>query len=86
MIDAAGRRRPSRLSLLWIGVIFRWVTTQTPIDYGFVRSRWTCGTVVMLLKEDFGVQVGGTVQVDKDVGPRAETSRPARDVQQGGEV
>ena len=58
VIDAAGRRSRSRLSMLWIGVIFRWVTTQTPIDYGFVRSRWTCGTVVMLLKEDFGVQVG----------------------------
>src|ERR1700722_6310528 len=52
------RRRPSRLSRLWIGVVFHWVTTRTPIDFGFVRSRWTCGTVVLLLKEDFGVKVG----------------------------
>lgn len=58
VIEAPGRRRPSRLSMLWIAVVFRWVTTLTPRDFGFVRSRWTCGTVVMLLKEDHGVQVG----------------------------
>jgi transposase len=58
VIDTAGRRRLSQLSLLWIGVVFRWVTTQTPRDFGFVRSRWTCSTVVMLLKEDFALKVG----------------------------
>lgn len=58
VIDAPGRRRPSRLSMIWIGVVFRWVTTLTPLEFGFVRSRWTCGTVVMLLKEDYGVKVG----------------------------
>jgi putative transposase len=57
VIDAPGRGR-SQLSLLWIGVVFRWVTTMTPLDFGFVRSRWTCGTVVMLLKEDHGIKVG----------------------------
>lgn len=51
-------RRLSRLGLLWIGVVFRWVTTLTPMDFGFIRSRWSCGTVVMLLKEDHGVRVG----------------------------
>lgn len=56
VIDAPGRRRPSRWSLFWIELVFRWVTTQTPRDFGFVRSRWTCGTIV--LKEDHDVQVG----------------------------
>jgi putative transposase len=58
VLDPPGRRRPSRFGLFWIGVVFRWVTTQTPLDFGFVRSRWTCGTVVMLLREDYGVRVG----------------------------
>jgi putative transposase len=58
VIDTHRRRRPSRLSSLWIGVVFRWVTTLTPIDFGFIRSRWTCATVAVLLKEDYGVQVG----------------------------
>ena len=57
-VIGAPKRRPSPLRLLWIGVVFRWVTTMTPLDFGFVRSRWTCGTVVMLLKEDHGVKVG----------------------------
>jgi putative transposase len=58
VIHASCRRGPSRLSMLWIGVIFRWVTMQTPRDFGFVRSRWTCGTIVALLEEDHGVKVG----------------------------
>lgn len=58
VLDTSARRRPSRLSSLWIGVVFRWVTTMTPLDFGFIRSRWTCGTVVLLLKEDHGVTVG----------------------------
>jgi putative transposase len=57
VIDAPGRRRLSPFGLLWIGLIFRWVTTRTPRDFGFLRSRWTCGTVVMLLKEDYGTKV-----------------------------
>jgi transposase len=58
VIGGPGRRRPSRLSMLWIGLVLRWVTTRTPTDFGFVRSRWTCGTVVMLLRVDYGVTVG----------------------------
>src|ERR1700733_9017078 len=58
VIDAPARCRPSRLSMLLISVVFRWVTTLTPLDYGFVRSRWTCGTVAMLLQEKYCVKVG----------------------------
>jgi putative transposase len=52
-----GRSR-SRFSLFWIELVFRWVTTCTPQDFGFYRSRWTCGTIVLLLREDHRLQVG----------------------------
>lgn len=58
VVDAPGRRRPSWLHGLWISLVFRWVTTRTPRDFGCLRSRWTCGTVVMLLQVDWGVRVG----------------------------
>jgi putative transposase len=41
----------------WIALVIHWVTAQTPRDFGFYRSRWTCATVVVLLKEDHGVWV-----------------------------
>lgn len=33
----------------WIGIVARWLTEQTPRDFGFLRSRWTCALVVVLL-------------------------------------
>jgi transposase len=50
-------RRASRWSTWWLTVVLRWVTLHTPVDFGFVRSRWTCATVAVLLREDHGVQV-----------------------------
>jgi putative transposase len=41
-------RRP-RFGWLWAGVAVRWVTERSPRDFGFLRSRWTCATVVVLL-------------------------------------
>jgi transposase len=58
VLDAPGRRRRSGLSAFWVAMMIHWVTVRSPRDYGFVRSRWTCGTVAMLLREDFGVRVG----------------------------
>jgi transposase len=58
VIDAPGRRRGSRFGAFVIDLVFRWVTLQTPRAFGFFRSRWTCATVVLLLKEDYGVKVG----------------------------
>jgi transposase len=57
VLDAKGRRQPSRWRVFWIALVFRWLTCCTPRDFGFYRSRWTCGTVVLLLREDHGVQV-----------------------------
>lgn len=58
VLDAPGRRPSFRWGAFWIGLVFRWVTTMTPGDFGFYRTRWTCGTVVMLLQEDYGVKAG----------------------------
>jgi putative transposase len=57
VLDAPGRRRGSRWSAFWVALVFRWVTSRTPRDFGFYRSRWTCGTVVLLLREDHDVRV-----------------------------
>jgi len=54
-----GPRRPraSAWAAFWAAVVVRWVTLRAPTDFGFVRSRWSCATVVVLLREDHGVQV-----------------------------
>jgi transposase len=54
-----GTQRPTRSSWsgFWIALVVGWVTSRTPIDFGFVRSRWTCATVAVLLREDHGLQV-----------------------------
>ncbi len=33
----------------WAGIVARWLTQHTPRDFGFLRSRWTCALVVVLL-------------------------------------
>lgn len=48
--------RPRRHWQWWISLVIHWVTVQSPRDFGFCRSRWTCDTVVTLLAEDYGVQ------------------------------
>ena len=52
------RLRRSRWHSWWIASVVRWVTTLSPTDFGFCRSRWTCDTVAVLLREDHGVRVG----------------------------
>ena len=41
----------------WASLLIRWVTERTPADYGFIRSRWTCECVVVVLKEDYRIRV-----------------------------
>jgi transposase len=57
VIDAPGRQRPSRLSQFWMALVVRWVSLQSPQDFGFYRSRWACATIVFLLREDYDVHV-----------------------------
>src|SRR4051794_23529319 len=49
------RGRPFRLGLGWVALLVTWVTTQTPGDFGFLRSRWSCALLALLLREREGV-------------------------------
>jgi transposase len=51
------RGRPFRLGLGWIATLASWVTTKTPADFGFLRSRWSCAVLALLLREREGVPV-----------------------------
>jgi transposase len=53
-------RRPGgrpRFAAFWIAVAVRWVTTQTPRAFGWLRSRWTCAVVAAVLLEVHQVAV-----------------------------
>jgi putative transposase len=41
--------RPARFLAYWPGVIAAWLSQHSPRDFGFLRSRWTCALVVVLL-------------------------------------
>jgi putative transposase len=43
------RGRPPGGMVWAIDWVVHWVTERTPRDFGFLRSRWCCGTVVILL-------------------------------------
>jgi putative transposase len=49
------RGRPFRCGLGWVAVLVSWVTTKTPRDFGFLRSRWTCALLALLLRDREGV-------------------------------
>jgi putative transposase len=51
------RPRRSAVREWWLALVLRWVTLECPTRFGFVRSRWTCQTVVVLLREDYRVRV-----------------------------
>ena len=53
----------------WVmSLVIHWVTVQSPRDFGFYRSRWTCSTVVALLQEDHHLS-GEAVRSVRDRGP-----------------
>jgi transposase len=43
------RGAPGRFTARWITLVVGWVTTLTPRAFGFLRSRWCCDLVVLLL-------------------------------------
>jgi putative transposase len=51
------RGRPFRVGLGWVAVLVYWVTTKVPSDFGFLRSRWSCVLLALLLRERHGVGV-----------------------------
>ena len=55
----AGRKRgrPLRFGLGWVALIVTWVTQHPPGEFGFLRSRWACATVALLLHEKYDLIV-----------------------------
>jgi putative transposase len=54
----AGRRSwRAGVQAWWVGLVLRWVLERSPTDFRFVRSRWTCAAVAVVLQEDYRVQV-----------------------------
>jgi transposase len=49
--------RPFRLDASWVAVAVEWVTKRTPRDFGFLRSRWCCEAVAILMLELHQVEV-----------------------------
>ena len=51
------RGRPAVFLVQWVLLVVRWVTEKTPRDFGFLRSRWSCATVALLLWEEHRLRV-----------------------------
>jgi transposase len=51
-----GRKRSS--VHLWAKLVVRWVLTLSPAEFRFARSRWSCETAAVVLREDYRVTVG----------------------------
>src|SRR5512143_1700186 len=49
--------RPFRFATDWVAVIVGWVTGSSPRLFGFLRSRWCCEAVALLMLRDHGVEV-----------------------------
>jgi len=43
------RGTPLRFGILWAGLVVAWVKDFSPRAFGFLRSRWCCETLVLLL-------------------------------------
>ena len=56
-VFGAKRGRPAVLVAWWVAIVVRWVIQKTPRDFGFLRSRWSCGTLVLLLWEERHINV-----------------------------
>ena len=51
------RGRAAVLGVWWVAVVIRWVLKKTPRDFGLLRSRWSCATMVLLLWEEHRLEV-----------------------------
>jgi transposase len=56
LLGASARSVPAE-SPWWLGLVLTWITTETPRAFGFLRSRWCCEVVVILLAEWFTLEV-----------------------------
>ncbi len=51
------RGRAATVLVGWTLVLVRWVTTLTPRDFGYCRSRWCCATLALVLLDTHHVKV-----------------------------
>src|SRR5918993_3214546 len=51
LLDERRGRRATRL-VGWAMVLVQWVTTRTPRDFGYCRSRWSCATLALVLYDE----------------------------------
>jgi transposase len=66
--DCAGRFRRGRVRAVveadlpaepvpaWLARVARWLTTATPADFGYFRTRWSCDTLAEVLAWEAGVR------------------------------
>ncbi len=52
------RAAPAGLAAHWAAVVVRWVAEETPRAFGFVRSRWSCALLAIVLGQQHRVTVG----------------------------
>jgi transposase len=54
-----GRPRGRKRSPVWAwaAVVVLWVLDRRPAEFGFARSRWSCGAVAVLLRDDHAAPV-----------------------------
>jgi putative transposase len=57
LLDERRGRRAARLAG-WALVLVQWVTTLTPRDFGYCRSRWCCATLALVLLDTHQVKAG----------------------------
>lgn len=57
LVETRGRR--PIFALYYARTVVRWVTEHTPRDFGFLRSRWCCGVIVLLMAEIHHTAVSG---------------------------
>jgi transposase len=48
---------PAASAPFWVAWMVAWVLERAPADFGFVRSRWTCELVAIVLRDDHQVTV-----------------------------
>ena len=51
LLDERRGRRATRL-IGWAMVLVQWVTTLTPREFGYCRSRWSCATLALVLYDE----------------------------------
>jgi len=49
--------RPFHFAVSWVATVVEWVTTKAPRAFGFLRSRWCCEAVALVMLREHDVEV-----------------------------